>query len=922
MLGGMSFERPEWIALLPVLALAGWMWRGLAMHRPLRACILLISVLLLMGPRVSRFSGGMDLWVLLDRSDSVSGRVELGWPEWRQLLEQGKKHSSDRVRVVDFAADAVSQELNAGGPFTGNRGLTRAGHAVRTALALRDPERASRILVFTDGWSTEPAENVADQLGRAGVPLDLRLLPDPPGTDLRLRRLQMPATAQVAEPFLIEVEVAGNAPDGPVPLTIFRNGRKLADSAVTLENGRGVARFTDRVAVSGAFHYEAVISPENDSRPGNNRYEAWIEVTGGPRLLLVTAYVDDPVERVLAAQGFAVETVRDAKTLHVGRLSGCRGVILNNVPAWDLPPEFLASLNFFVNGQGGGLLMAGGQKSFGAGGYFQSAVDELLPVSMELKKDQRKLKTAMAIVMDRSGSMSASAGGITKMDLANEGAARAVELLGAQDEIAVFAVDSEAHEFVPMQPIGSDGNRSAITNRVRRIVSKGGGIYVFNGLLAGWKALQTSTSGTRHLILFADAADAEQPDDYVTLLETMTANGATVSVIALGRESDADANFLKDVARRGNGRIFFTDRPEDLPNVFTAEAVAVARSSFIKEPVPVAATGQWFEISGKSLSWLEEVDGYNLSYKKDWAAQALISGDEYAAPLVAWGLRGAGRSAAVSFPLGGEYSALARAWPQYGDFLQTLTRWLMGENVPPGLGVRAEVNGTRLTVDLLYSEEFTEKFAESAPRVVMARGMRAESMPELPWERLAPGHYRAVADLTDGSVVRGAVWAAGHALPFGPLSVGTDAEWSRDPRRVEELRRASTQSGGRELLDLKDAWQSPPVSGFTDLRGWLLPLLLGLFLSEALVTRMGWRLPEFGAPRFLKKRRLVRNARASGKAGTPDVPETSAQTIPEAPAGEEEKSGAAAGDKPSASVAENSTPLSRKERFARAKRNF
>ena len=43
----MIFERPEWIALLPVLALAGWMWRGLALHRPLRAGVLLVTVLLL-----------------------------------------------------------------------------------------------------------------------------------------------------------------------------------------------------------------------------------------------------------------------------------------------------------------------------------------------------------------------------------------------------------------------------------------------------------------------------------------------------------------------------------------------------------------------------------------------------------------------------------------------------------------------------------------------------------------------------------------------------------------------------------------------------------------------------------------------------------------------------------------------------------
>lgn len=76
--------------------------------------------------------------------------------------------------------------------------------------------------------------------------------------------------------------------------------------------------------------------------------------------------------------------------------------------------------------------MIGGKYSFASGGYFGSPVEPLLPVSMELKQEHRKLAVALAIVMDRSGSMGMSVSGtsLQKMDLANEGAARAIELLG------------------------------------------------------------------------------------------------------------------------------------------------------------------------------------------------------------------------------------------------------------------------------------------------------------------------------------------------------------------------------------------------------------------------------------------------------------------------------------------------------------
>ena len=67
----MIFRDPAWLALLPVVGLAGWVWRGLQLQRPLRAGFVLLIILLLMRPQWQRLAGGMDLWVLLDRSALV-----------------------------------------------------------------------------------------------------------------------------------------------------------------------------------------------------------------------------------------------------------------------------------------------------------------------------------------------------------------------------------------------------------------------------------------------------------------------------------------------------------------------------------------------------------------------------------------------------------------------------------------------------------------------------------------------------------------------------------------------------------------------------------------------------------------------------------------------------------------------------------
>lgn len=841
----MIFRHPEWFALLPVLLLAGWLLPRLSLWRPLRLTLLLLITITLAQPQWRRLADGIDLWVLLDSSVSAEQPMAKGMPEWEKLLEKGRG-PQDRIFYLNYAAEVMKRGAEGAEMYARNQTQTRTAQAVTQALAFAQREgrgRPARILAITDGYSTEPLTGLAPKLTQQGVELDYRLARETETSDFRVSALHLPARAQLGEPFLIEVELRG-ATDGKVPLTLLRNGREIKTSEVTVQLGSGTIRFTDRLPTAGVAHYEAIIQPAKDAHAGNNRHEAMIEIAGGPRVLLLTKYTGDPVAEALRRQGFTVETVTDLRSLLPGQLAGVKCVIFNNVPAFEFPSEFLPAMDFYVREQGGSILMAGGKQSFAAGGYFDSPLDPLLPVSLEMKQEHRKLMVAMAIVMDRSGSMGMTVQhGFTKMSLADEGAANAIRFLGPQDLLTVFAVDSEAHEMVPLQQVGP--NRDKMESAVRRIESTGGGIYVYNGLKAAWDQLKTAPVGQRHIILFSDAADSEQPDDYQILVDEIIKNGGTVSVIALGTRRDVDAWLLDDIAKRGKGRIFYTDKAEELPSIFSQETVAVARSAFIKEPVGTKAAGGWFEISSQTLDWPQQVDGFNLSYLRDWASQALITQDEYAAPLVAFGPRGTGRTAAISFPLGGEHSQRVRDWPKYGDFLQTQVRWLMGETVPPGIGVRHRIEGNTITLDLLYDEEWEPKLRAKAPRVVLAHGLRAEGSHELAWERVAPGHFQTTTELPEGEMVRGAVQVGGQAISFGPAIVGTSTEWAFDEARVEELRRVSLASGGRELLEMSQAWRSPAIPRFTDLGLYLVIATLLLLLFEAFVTRTGWKLPQW-----------------------------------------------------------------------------
>jgi len=830
---------PHWLILIPAFLAVGWMWRHLGLEKPLRIIALLCGILALCDPMVGWLRSGMDLWVLIDRSDSCADTVSASEAEWLALLESSRPKGDDRMRVAYFADGVSRPDPDEGEGIGGATSMTRLRTAMQATLAQVSHRRPSRIVAITDGFSTESLEGISSKALGAGVPVDVRLVPPPLGNDARVSSFKAPQRILQGEPLVLDVEVSGRS-DQPVTVAIFRDGVEMTTREITLAGGEPeILRFADRMAGAGAHQYEARVRVADDTIPGNNLRSRWVEVAGGSRVLLISRYPDDPLARMLSAQGFQVQVVKDPQTLHAGNLTGCRLVLFNNVGAFDIPRPFLESLGFFVMEQGGGLAMFGGEHSFGAGGYFESPIDELLPVSMELKAEHRKLAVAMAIVMDRSGSMGATVSdGRTKMQLADEGAARAVELLGAMDVVAVYAVDSKAHEMVPPLKVGE--NREKIIARVRRIQSAGGGIFLFNGLTAAVEALEKIPVGQRHIIVFSDAADTEQPGGYKNLLKNFVDDGGSVSVIGLGTRGDADAALLIDTAKRGNGRIFFTTDAAALPNIFAQETVTVARSTFLEDPVELQPTGSWIEVAGGNLEWLPSIDGYNLCYLREGGTAHLISKDEYSAPIVATMRRGLGRTAAITFTGGGDFSDRVRAWDRYGDFAQTTARWLAGDSVPPGVALRTKTIGTDLVIDLHFDPEaWDEVLGGTAPPIALAIGEGGGDTSDLQWDHLAPGQLRATRPLTPGEPARGAVQLGKGVLPFGPIVVGGEIEWDFDPSKPRELVALAKASGGRELVDLGSAWERPEQRGGRSLRNWLALAFLLLLLADALSSRMG-----------------------------------------------------------------------------------
>ena len=129
------------------------------------------------------------------------------------------------------------------------------------------------------------------------------------------------------------------------------------------------------------------------------------------------------------------------------------GVILSNVSSLKLTRDQMVSIRDYVRDYGGGLLMVGGEESFGLGGYYRTPIEEALPVTMEVKQKIEIPSLAVVLSIDRSGSMAMSTDEkVTKLDLAKEAAHLVIDLLDERNEVGVMSWDTEFIWDFPVKP--------------------------------------------------------------------------------------------------------------------------------------------------------------------------------------------------------------------------------------------------------------------------------------------------------------------------------------------------------------------------------------------------------------------------------------------------------------------------------------
>jgi uncharacterized membrane protein len=400
--------------------------------------------------------------------------------------------------------------------------------------------------------------------------------------------------------------------------------------------------------------------------------------------------------------------------------------------------------------KGGGVIATGGAFGF-APEYADTPLSRMLPVEVESQGQVEDPRVAMAIMLDRSGSMGARVGNHTKIQLAVEAALAAAVTLRPDDILALGSVDTKTTWNHPLGPLSG---LAARRESIRSIDAGGGGIYVYTALVDAYAALGKAAAPVRHVILFADTADAEeQAEDCAygacpraahtagDIAETARRAGITTSVVGIGRESDSDTDFLRKLAGSGGGRFYITGNAADLRRIFVSEARVATRSNLREGPVNVTVAEDHPVLAGVDVSAFPPLGGFVETKRRATADTALQTAGD-ARPILASWRYGLGKVVALTTDLRADWKNGWSTFKGAGQVLRQAVRFAVRRHGVAAADVRIAVGDRGATIAVDVGEAGSAAPTAAVEAFVLDGSGHAEPVPAT-LERVAPGRFSA-----------------------------------------------------------------------------------------------------------------------------------------------------------------------------------
>jgi uncharacterized membrane protein len=609
---------------------------------------------------------------------------------------------------------------------------TNIQEAVESALGLFERGGSRRIVLITDG-----EENQGDIL--KSIPLineqkiDFKVykITGEKGDEIYVDNVKVPDNISVGEEFSVSIDIKSNYAT-KAKLTLFSGRNKVGEQQVQIQKGKNSFVFKDKQSSGGFKGYRVLIEADGDTNKVNNEFSTFTNVMDKPNILLINGIKGDSkaLEEILVNSGANIKKISPSVSPStLNELLEYKSIVLNDVHRDDLSNGFMDNIEAYVKDYGGGLITFGGEDSYALGGYKDTSLEKVLPVYMDKRGKNEVPSISINLIIDKSGSMSAEGGGVSKLTLAKEAAMKALENLREVDEILVIAFDDTYDEVVPLQKVG---DKESIKELISGIQIRGG-TSIYPALEQGYNMQMKSSAKIKHTILLTDGQDGYGFDNYANLLKNFNDNNITLSTVAVGEGANAD--LLNQLASIGKGRSYYTDIYTDIPRIFAKEVLLSAGTYIINEEFTPKILSNHEILAGvKTSDGIPSLLGYIGTSIKENAVEILSSNHDE--PILAAMQYGIGRTVSFTSDVSGQWSKNYLAWEYGPQLIKNMVYFTIPKYGEEGkLNISQEGNEAKV-------EFYNDKISKDAKVKGIYNGENGEEG-EFELSQVEPGKFQA-----------------------------------------------------------------------------------------------------------------------------------------------------------------------------------
>ncbi|MCH8922446.1 MAG: VWA domain-containing protein, partial [Planctomycetes bacterium] len=704
-----DFQSPWYLlVLLLIPALCVFSYRRLAVLGPVRRwvvlglrslLVLLIALALADIQKVQR-TERLAVIFLVDQSLSIPQQHR---KTMRDYVDQAiKKHrpdlGGDLAGMIEFARTAEPvvaphddvvfvPRLS---EVALDREYTNLAAAMRMAKALFPADAAKRIVIVTDG-----NENMGDALAQAedlraaGISIDVVPIRYRFNRDVAIEKVVLPGGIRQGQPFDLRVVLTNSTVDvnaedavvvGRLQVHRIANGQSelRADERIELPPGKRVFRIRETIQRPNFYTYEATFVPErneDDAIVQNNRASTFTHVAGSGRVLLIENHehlgnFDDVADRLGDRNIEVITMPSDNAFRSLAELQQYDSVILANVPREHFTDAQIKMLVRNTQQMGAGLIMMGGEDSFGAGGWANTELEKAMPVDFQIKNTKVAPVGALVMIMHAS---EMARGNHWQKVIAKE----AIKTMGSQDYCGVLHWNgNDAWLWGGMRKVGK--SRKLMLRRID--VMQPGDMPQFDPAM---RMAVTAFAGlkdaaVKHMVIISDGDPSAPTPATIQALKNLK---VTVSTMAVGTHGPPGSTPLQNIAIQTGGKYYVVKDPRALPRYYQKEARRVAQPLMKKLDPPVRPLREQgtHEILKGIEGELPALEGFVMSTRKDSSlAETLLysplpADKNNTTVLAAW-TYGLGRTVAFTSDGGHNWAKAWRGWSDYDRFLGQMVR--------------------------------------------------------------------------------------------------------------------------------------------------------------------------------------------------------------------------------------------------------